>query len=442
MTQFEFYKSFQFVIELLLAEAMFVFRFRRRRFFWLLLPAAATLSFAFAWLMPVLSPNPFYVSFMFLAIFVFTVLMNKAVFRESWLTVSFGCVAGYTTQHLAYELYNIWLLAFRFPQDTGFYGSGTFVSVFPNLFAGILYACSYVAVYFAFYMIFSTRLRSREAVKLKSTFIFALAVSVLVVDIVLNAVVVSIKVDDAEVLKIIIGVYNILCCIFSMIMQFSAFEHKKLENELGAVELMWHQASKQYEISKENIELINIKYHDLKHQIGRLRMGGGKEDNALGEIEEQLAIYDAHVKTGNDALDVILTEKSLLCAKSGISVDITADGGCIDFMTNEDIYSLFGNILDNAMAAVRDLEQEKRTVVLYVQPVGEMLVVREVNYFGAPIDFEDGLPVTKGDRRFHGYGIKSIKYVCDRYDGDLTVTAEDGVFTINILFPRGGRGAA
>ena len=54
MTQFEFYKSFQFVIELLLAEAMFVFRFRRRRFFRLLLPAAVILCFAFAWLMPVL----------------------------------------------------------------------------------------------------------------------------------------------------------------------------------------------------------------------------------------------------------------------------------------------------------------------------------------------------------------------------------------------------
>ena len=132
MTQFEFYKSFQFVIELLLAEAMFVFRFRRRRFFWLLLPAAVILCFAFAWLMPVLSENPFYISCMFLLIFVFTVLMNKAVFRESWLTVSFGCVAGYTTQHLAYELYNIWLLAFQFPQDTGFYGSGAFVSVFTH----------------------------------------------------------------------------------------------------------------------------------------------------------------------------------------------------------------------------------------------------------------------------------------------------------------------
>lgn len=438
MTQFEFYKSFQFVIELLLAEAMFVFRFRRRRFFRLLLPAAVILCFAFAWLMPVLSENPFYISCMFLLIFVFTVLMNKAVFRESWLTVSFGCVAGYTTQHLAYELYNIWLLAFQFPQDTGFYGSGAFVSVFPNLFAGILYACSYVAVYFAFFMVFSTRLRSREAVKLKSAFIFVLAVSVLVVDIILNAVVVSIRVSGADTLKIIIGIYNILCCIFSMIMQFNAFEHKKLENELGAVELMWHQASKQYEISKENIELINIKYHDLKHQIGRLRMGGGKEE-ALGEIEEQLAIYGAHVKTGNDALDVILTEKSLLCAKSGISTDIDADGHSLDFMTNEDLYSLFGNMLDNAMAAVRGLEQDKRTIILSIRPVGEMLLVREINYYGEPIEFEDGLPVTRGDRRFHGYGVRSIKYVCDRYEGDLTITAQDGIFTMNILFPRGGR---
>lgn len=437
MTQFEFYKSFQFVAELLIAEAMFLFRFRRRKYFWLLLPVAVALSFVFAWLMPVLSSSPFFVSCIFLLIFIFTILMSKTVFRESWLTVSFGCIAGYTTQHLAYELYNIWLLAFRFPQDTGFYGSGQFVSVFPNLFAGILYACSYVVVYFVFFMVFSTRLRSREAVKLKSASIFALAVSVLVVDIVLNAVVVGLNVKDAELLKIIIGVYNILCCIFSMIMQFGAFEQKKLENDLDAVELMWHQASKQYEISKESIELINLKCHDLKHQIHRLRNGETGE-SALSEIEEQIAIYNAQVKTGNDALDVILTEKSMLCAKSGIGIDVNAEGGSLDFMTKEDIYSLFGNMMDNAIAAVRGLEPEQRTILLTVQPVGEMIVIRETNYYGAAIEFEDGLPVTKGDRRFHGYGVKSIKYVCDRYDGDMTITADDGLFTMSILFPRGG----
>ena len=108
-------------------------------------------------------------------------------------------------------------------------------------------------------------------------------------------------------------------------------------------------------------------------------------------------------------------------------------------MTNEDLYSLFGNMLDNAMAAVRGLEQDKRTIILSIRPVGEMLLVREINYYDEPIEFEDGLPVTRGDRRFHGYGVRSIKYVCDRYEGDLTITAQDGIFTMNILFPRGGR---
>ena len=60
-----------------------------------------------------------------------------------------------------------------------------------------------------------------------------------------------------------------------------------------------------------------------------------------------------------------------------------------------------------------------------------------------PIRFENGLPVTQGDRRFHGFGMKSIKYVCDRYGADLTVKAENNMFTINILFlPKDREGSA
>lgn len=439
MTQFEFYKSFQFVIELALAEMMFVLSFKRGKYFWLLLPVAIALSFGFAWCMPVLSDDAWYVSCMFLIIFLFTLLMNKMIFRESWITIAFGCIAGYTTQHLAYELYNIWTLVFHFPKDTGFYGSGDFVFLFPNLFAGILYMCSYVAVYFVVYMFFAARLHEKEEVKIKSTFIFVMSISVLIVDIVLNAIVVNVDIDGADILKIIIGVYNIICCIFAMNMQFGALERKKLEDTLSAVELMWHQAKKQYEISKENIELINLKCHDLKHQIHRLRTSGDIEEKVLCEIEDQIAIYGAQVKTGNDALDVILTEKSLLCTKLGITVDIVADGKSLDFMSKEDTYSLFGNMLDNAIAAVRDLEPEKRTIILNIQTVGEMLMVRESNYLSVPIEFENGLPVTKGDRRFHGFGVKSIKYVCDRYDGELMMKAKDNLFTMNIVFPNNKR---
>lgn len=438
MTQFEFYKSFQFVIELLLAEAMFVFRFHRRKYFWVLMPAAVGLCFLFAWAVPVLSQNPFYISFIFLAIFLFTLLMNKAIFNESWLTVGFCCVAGYTSQHFAYEIYNIIMLILDYPAASGFYGTGDFTGMFPNLFVAVMYAISYVPAYFIFYMLFSTKLKNREPIKLKSKFIFVMAVSVLVVDIVLNAVVVKTDGGNAETLKIIIGVYNILCCFFSMFLQFEVSVSKKLEDTLDVVEQMWRQASKQYEMSKANIEIINRKCHDLKHQIHKVRSGGEAiTPNELKEIEENVSIYDSSVKTGNDALDLILTEKSLLCYENGIAINIMADGEKMSFMSIEDIYTLFGNMLDNAIEAVKRVDADKRTIMLNIKAVGEMLVIRESNCFADKIEFEDGLPVSKGDRNYHGFGMKSIRYVCNRYGGDLTVRAEDGTFTVNILFFTG-----
>ncbi len=135
--------------------------------------------------------------------------------------------------------------------------------------------------------------------------------------------------------------------------------------------------------------------------------------------------------------DVILTEKSLLCNKNGIIINIMAEGEKLGFMAKEDIYALFGNMLDNAIEAVKNVDDDNRTIMLNIKAVGEMLVIRESNYYTDPIEFEDGLPVTKGDKRFHGYGVKSIKFVCDRYDGDITIKAENNVFTMNILFMNG-----
>ena len=70
MSQLEFYKSFLFVIELLIAEGLFLFRFKGRSKFVLRLIAAIIMSFLFAFLFPVLTLNAFYCAFMFLMIFI------------------------------------------------------------------------------------------------------------------------------------------------------------------------------------------------------------------------------------------------------------------------------------------------------------------------------------------------------------------------------------
>ena len=73
-----------------------------------------------------------------------------------------------------------------------------------------------------------------------------------------------------------------------------------------------------------------------------------------------MQIYSAIVRTGNEILDTILTEKSLICENSGIHISCVADGSLLAFMNPVDLYTLFGNALDNAIEAVRKLESKEK----------------------------------------------------------------------------------
>ena len=76
-----------------------------------------------------------------------------------------------------------------------------------------------------------------------------------------------------------------------------------------------------------------------------------------------MAIYDNIYQTGNDALDLVLTEKSLLCDEYNIKLSSMIDGAALDFMNTTDVYALFGNLLDNAIESVmKEPDEEKRII--------------------------------------------------------------------------------
>ena len=442
MTQLEFYKSFQFVFELIIAELLYVYKLPRKPHFALRLTGAVAALFLFAFLIPVPVNNAYYFAFIFLVIFIVSFLLQKLLFRSSWLTIFFCCIAGYTTQHMAYETYTLFtnIMGVNMETPLNIYSTDAFTGVFPNAFIAAVYFVVYVLVYCICFFSFSERMEAGEEVHLKTSFIFLFVILILIIDIVLNAVIVYYVSPDGNVLYLVIaGVYNILCCIIGLYLQFAVALQNQLELTLDRVQQLWHQAKEQYSVSKENIELINIKCHDLKHQLRAL--GGAVSPAVLRELEERVSIYDSTVKTGNAALDIILTEKSLLCSKNGIKFSCIVDGARLSFMAEEDIYALFGNIIDNAIEAVVKVKPEQRVVSLQVKCVNDLLVIKETNYFGDEIVFENGLPrTTKEDTRFHGYGIKSIQYICQQYGGDVTIKAEDNVFTLSILFLPSGQG--
>lgn len=194
-----------------------------------------------------------------------------------------------------------------------------------------------------------------------------------------------------------------------------------------------------YKMSAESVELVNQKYHDLKHQIQILRRTESDEEkNAyLDHMEEEIKAYEVQNKTGNKVLDIILTTKSYQCQKQGISLTCVAEGAELDFMHPMDISALFGNALDNAIESVSKIaDPDKRLIHVSVARQKSFLRIRIENCFEGDIRFENGMPVTdKKDRLIHGYGTKSIRRIAERYNGSMTIDTRGDWFELRVLIP-------
>lgn len=212
-----------------------------------------------------------------------------------------------------------------------------------------------------------------------------------------------------------------------------------VRHELEAINNILNNQYQQYQLSKESIEIVNRKYHDLKHLIQALRVenDSGKRLEWLDEMEADIGQYEAANKTGNYVLDTVLTGKSLYCLKNGITLTCVADGSLLHFMDTMDICTIFGNALDNAVECeTRIEEKEKRLIHVTVSAKKEFLLIKFENYCEDAPDFVDGVPVTtKSDREFHGYGIKSIRCAAEKYGGTVSIGMEQNWFELRILIP-------
>lgn len=241
-----------------------------------------------------------------------------------------------------------------------------------------------------------------------------------------------------------LGIYNTRTFVdLSGVVILYAFQILQLEssarNELNAIQLVLQRQYAQYKQSRDSIELINLKYHDLKHQINAMRMETDEERREawLDAMESDISSYEAQNKTGNRVLDTVLTEKSLYCQKHSITLTCVADGSVIQFMDVIDVCTIFGNALDNAINAVlRVAQKDRRLIHLTVTNQKNFVLIQIENYFEGELKYnDDNLISTKGDERFHGYGLKSIRYSADRYGGTMSIKAEDDWFNLRILIP-------
>ena len=214
------------------------------------------------------------------------------------------------------------------------------------------------------------------------------------------------------------------------------------ESEIVTMDSMLKSQYNQYRNYQESIDLINMKYHDLKHQIAGLRAETDidKRTEWLDAMEDDIRGFESVTNTGNKVLDTIIAGKIMHGQKYDIKFTCVIDGKLLEFMHVTDICTIFGNSIDNAIENVVMIKDiEKRIIHVTVSAKNKFVLIQFQNYCEVkPNEDKRGVRLfesSKADKRNHGFGLKSIQYTVDKYDGTMKAGMNKDWFELTILIP-------
>ena len=277
------------------------------------------------------------------------------------------------------------------------------------------------------------RLRSNNAADMKPGYLLIFAVvSTIIVD------VVSFWSTSQEVNTLGEQFFDLFSCSLLLSILMDIFRMRAQERTELLMSRLLKQEQEQHRMNKAAMEVINRKCHDLKHQISALRrMESSQErEQSIRELERSIMLYDSFVRSGLEDMDIILAEKSMAAEEKGVTLNCMVDGKLLAFMKIEDLYSLLGNALDNAIEAASGQSEEDRIIMVKLFKQAGAAILHVENVCRKQPLFADGLPITtKKDTEYHGLGMKSMRYVAQKYCGELQASWDSGRFSLDILLP-------
>lgn len=421
--------SFNFVGAVIVASALVGNKLPRKHGYWprmiLLSIVIFLISFAFEELVNALS----------LSVYVrqtFRTLNCAFVFLSTLGLLKFSCTCsiwqalfcvttGYCMEHLSQRLYSVLTI---------FISS---LTVFP--LAAIAVIAMRLLVYILFYRWIIHKMDlSHIETDSKFQIIAALIIVTFAIFISSYSGIAAVGVQST-LLHLMLYLYSMVLCVLGLFVELYQVSYQRMKSERDILQQLIYQEAEQYRREKDAVDVIKIKCHDLKHQLHILEEKYGTE--TMKDLRQAVEGYDSFFRTGNVALDTVLAMKNYNCIHKNIQLTCMADGEKLKMLSEADLYSLFGNILDNAIEAVEKLPIQRRIISLNIFLKNRFIFIHCENYFDAMPEFVEGVPqTTKENKNYHGYGSHSLRLMAEKYGGTCTFRMEGSVFHTDIVLPE------
>lgn len=353
-----------------------------------------------------------------------SVLVVAFCWQGDFFSLTAACGAGVATQHIANK---VTILLHLIPSV------GALTGRFPPLHA-VIEVLVFGTVYLAVYILFGKRFRHRG----DNRHLSLLSLVIVLICIGVNRLVVDSAVGNVY-FEVATCLYAILSCVFALIIQFTASQWEQAKTEQLLMERLLSDSEKQYEQWRTNVELVNVRFHDIKHMLDRIQRLAAQRHIEIPDIPAMRQAIDSFsptAKTGNDTLDVLLRNMDDLCRQNGILLHCVAYADCLRQFDGMSLYFLFANAIDNAMEnAGKVTDPDKRLIDISIRSFGDSASIHIWNYFSGRVAFQEGLPVPIAENEAHGYGMKSIRMIVEKFGGAMSAHTDGEVFNLDIILP-------
>jgi len=410
-------------MEMLLAFLLFFIPLKKKKYGWLFMALFFSLIVAAAFLRKFLPYNGGYwdIFFYLLVIAIIYLACHFTIQQESWITSLFLAAMVVAVQHLSYKITD-----------------GVILLIDPNILKthlsfpigyGVQFATEAI-FYFAVIRNYPEDIRAENSTA-NIIGLFILLISGVVINIITYDLF-FMDVEKGRLISFFVNLLEILTTLLIILFLHTSAISTRIKEENAMLKLISEKEKERYELAKITIDEINIKYHDLKHALKREDLDEGMEK----EIKETLTNYKSIVQTSNRGLNVVIYEYQLKCISKDIELICLLDGDTLSFMKSHHVYSLLSNLIDNSIEAVEHLSKDKRRIHLKINKVGSNTIISLSNYVAKPVDIHGHLvPTTKKDHAKHGYGMRSVEAIVERYDGEMTIENKNQQFITKIMLP-------
>jgi sensor histidine kinase regulating citrate/malate metabolism len=197
-----------------------------------------------------------------------------------------------------------------------------------------------------------------------------------------------------------------------------------------------------YESINNRLENMRRTRHDLRHHaalLQEIRKNGDLSalDELINMYTEQNYLDQPFLFCENETVNIVLVFYSETAYKNNISFSVKADIPEDIFFEKKDLAVLFGNILENAADACKEVEGERfidlaATYKSAANGAHSLSLAVKNSFITEPTRNENGV-FRSTKHAGEGIGISSVESITKKYDGACSFTHEGGIFTVSVI---------